>query len=316
MPIDPAHDDLSAYLDGELDPTERSDLESRLASDPALRAELEELEAAVSFLRTHGTAQAPDDFLESVLAQVADEPVPSKPWWAFLRRPFGLPVSGLAVAMAAVVVAVLAVQSGPEPQLGTTTRDKSDDVSPAVVATPDKDAKPEPVAQKKRPSVSSSSLGRGQEELQVQTLNAVWSYRILASSPAARDELVQLARSVGGDVEGPAEWGATNNLAIRIPGDRRDAFHDAMESFSGGEVMRVADDTTYTPEQLVVKVQLDLPAAQGADTKAVPPASRPTGNLDEDLSNYSGGTYRKQAAEGDATTNAYDLEAEVQQQKE
>jgi anti-sigma factor RsiW len=48
------HDQLSAYLDGELSHAEAAEIAQRLQADPALRAELEAVRGAVSLLRTHG----------------------------------------------------------------------------------------------------------------------------------------------------------------------------------------------------------------------------------------------------------------------
>jgi len=106
-----ANEELSAYLDGELEDTEVAELEARLAAEPALREELEALSAAADFLRTHGPVRAPPGFHGRVMVAVEDEPVPGS-WWRWLRRPFGLPVEGLAVAAAAVLVLVFALDLG------------------------------------------------------------------------------------------------------------------------------------------------------------------------------------------------------------
>ncbi len=53
---------LSAYLDGELPPDERTDLERRLAEDAALRAELEALRRVVALVRETPVLRAPRDF--------------------------------------------------------------------------------------------------------------------------------------------------------------------------------------------------------------------------------------------------------------
>ena len=92
-----ADERLSAYVDGELDAAERRRLELELERDPELRAEVEALQATQSLLQRHGPAVAPTDFRVRVLEAGADEPV-SAPWWAWLRRPFGLPSEGLLVA--------------------------------------------------------------------------------------------------------------------------------------------------------------------------------------------------------------------------
>lgn len=61
---------LSAYLDDQLAPRERGRLEKALAEDPALRAELEGLEAARRLLRRLPREEAPADLAEAVLARL------------------------------------------------------------------------------------------------------------------------------------------------------------------------------------------------------------------------------------------------------
>lgn len=106
-----ANEQLSAYLDGELEEAEVAEIEAQLAADPALREELEMLRDATDFLRTHGPVQAPPTLYGKVMRAVEDEPMPGS-WWCWLRRPFGLPVEGLAVAAAALVVLVFALDLG------------------------------------------------------------------------------------------------------------------------------------------------------------------------------------------------------------
>ncbi len=106
-----ASEQLSAYLDGELDAAEVAELEAQLASDSGLREELDTLREAADFLRIHGPVQAPPTLYGGVMRAVEDEPMPGS-WWRGLRRPFGLPVEGLAVAAAALVVLVFALDLG------------------------------------------------------------------------------------------------------------------------------------------------------------------------------------------------------------
>ena len=54
--------DLSAWLDGELDDDAAALLEEQLALDPTLKAELDELEAVVAFVRERAPVHAPDGF--------------------------------------------------------------------------------------------------------------------------------------------------------------------------------------------------------------------------------------------------------------
>jgi len=99
-----ANEQLTAYLDGELDPTELAELEVALREDAALRDELEALRGAVDFLRTHGPLHAPDGLLGAVLARVAEEPEPVVHLAAWWRRPMGVPLEALAAAAVALVV--------------------------------------------------------------------------------------------------------------------------------------------------------------------------------------------------------------------
>jgi len=100
---------LSLYLDGELTADEASRLEAELAADPALQAELDELHAVVSLLADEGPVRAPLGFHHAVMQRIDEEypPAAAMSWWAWLRRPFGVPLEGLAVA--AVALMVLAV---------------------------------------------------------------------------------------------------------------------------------------------------------------------------------------------------------------
>jgi hypothetical protein len=71
------HDELlSAYLDGELTPTERADVERKLAGDGALRRRLEGLRAVQQAVQSLPKFKLEDDFHEQVIArarQVRDE---------------------------------------------------------------------------------------------------------------------------------------------------------------------------------------------------------------------------------------------------
>ena len=103
-----ANELLSAYLDGELSEVESAEVEQQLQSDHEMRQDLETLRDVVSFLQTHGPVKAPPSFFHDVLEAVEQEPMPQAWWWAWLRKPFGLPIEGLAVAVAAAVVLFVA----------------------------------------------------------------------------------------------------------------------------------------------------------------------------------------------------------------
>lgn len=104
---------LSAYIDGDLSPAEKAELERALASDAELREEYEQMLAAVELLRMHGPVSAPPDFHRRVMERVAEEPAPSVSLWARFRSWLGsMPLESVAVAMAAVLVVVLVGQFG------------------------------------------------------------------------------------------------------------------------------------------------------------------------------------------------------------
>lgn len=104
---------LSALLDDELDDLERARLERALTADPALRAQLAHLREVRDRVRRHGPVRAPAGFAHRVMDAVEADPATAGrgAWW---RRPFGLPLEGLAVAAIATLVLV-AVLPEPEP---------------------------------------------------------------------------------------------------------------------------------------------------------------------------------------------------------
>lgn len=112
-----ANEDLSALLDGELGDAETAALEAQLTRDPALAAELDALRAAADHLRVHGPFRAPIGFVDAVLSRVEDEAPARFSLWAWLRRPFGLPVEGLALAAAAAAVILIVVWPDPTDEL-------------------------------------------------------------------------------------------------------------------------------------------------------------------------------------------------------
>jgi negative regulator of sigma E activity len=106
-----ARNRLSAYLDGELAPSEARDVEAALQRSPALRAELEELRRAVDLMHAHGPVAAPPGFAERVAARLATEPM-RVGWWHRARR---VRLEVVMVAAAAVVVLYVA---GRKPEHG------------------------------------------------------------------------------------------------------------------------------------------------------------------------------------------------------
>lgn len=92
-------EELSAYLDGELDPSVHAQVEAALRVDPALQADLRAISAARDFVARHAPALAPEGFAERVIAQ--HPRARARPW---LRRAEG---AGLALLLAAALALIL-----------------------------------------------------------------------------------------------------------------------------------------------------------------------------------------------------------------
>jgi hypothetical protein len=95
---------LSAYLDGELSTSARARLEAQLASDPALRAELDMLRRTVAMVRDLPSIPAPHNFLLPAAASRRPS-LRAKP----VRRSWAAPLLSAATAVVSLLfVAVLA----------------------------------------------------------------------------------------------------------------------------------------------------------------------------------------------------------------
>ncbi len=103
---DGLHDELSAYLDGELDDAERAELDTRLAGDPALAAELSSVAAVRSALRGLPEVDPPPGALEEVVAAVRATETLSRP----RRRARRLVGAGAMATVVAFAVAMIAVE--------------------------------------------------------------------------------------------------------------------------------------------------------------------------------------------------------------
>ncbi len=138
-----ASEQLSAYLDGELTDAESAAIEAELAIDASLRAELDDLEGVVQFLRQEGPSSPSMGFHARLMAAVEAEAPEPVSWWAWIRRPFGVPIEGLAVAAAAAAVLLLAIPRGDDPsgRDGWAEGPGEGVVAPAAVKAPSLDRK-------------------------------------------------------------------------------------------------------------------------------------------------------------------------------
>lgn len=96
---------LSAYLDGELNTTEREALEARLMMDSALRDELEALRRTVALVRALPELRAPRNYTLDPAIYGRHPAAPPKPILAFPRAN----VRRLLIAAASVMLAFVAV---------------------------------------------------------------------------------------------------------------------------------------------------------------------------------------------------------------
>jgi len=107
-----ARENLSAYLDGELDAAERSAFEAVLAEDAELRDELDALRRTVALVQGLPRLSAPRDLAGRVRAAI-DSPVPSTGWvrqWA--------PIALAAAACLAIGIVALTGPGTREPDPG------------------------------------------------------------------------------------------------------------------------------------------------------------------------------------------------------
>lgn len=149
-----ARNRLSAYLDGSLDESEAAEVEAALSRDAALRAEYEAMKRAVLLLRERGPVSAPPDLHAKIMRRVAQEPAPSGSL-VWLRRPLNrLPLEGLALAAAALLV-VIAIQWRPE---------RPAEAPPPEAEPLAKVAEPSPAAPPELTSPSAPALGAPESE--------------------------------------------------------------------------------------------------------------------------------------------------------
>lgn len=229
----PNHEQLSAYLDGELSDAERQRLERALAEDAQLAAELDELRQVRQMLRAFGVERAPEDFVDTVLARAARprlvgehsaHPAPRGGGWVRVLSVAAVVL--IAVSLGAVVVGTLwktwQITSAPgDRYAGGDTKESPDPLasrSPADQANPVRPPRLEQAAPQSLapqgphadgPSDASDSLGSTEDALR-------------ARGPAAANlarEKVAAAPSRGRlDAVQPQQEGAGTPPAETTPG--------------------------------------------------------------------------------------------------
>lgn len=164
--IDPA--DLSAWLDGELSEEAQARLEEELARNPQRKADLDELESVVAFVRAQGPAHAPPDFTARLLQRIDQEEAPRSRSWrdgsgdggrrgVWWRRPLGIPLEGWAVGLAAAAAVLLIVL--PDRGRSPTGGDGEQTWSPAALeGTPSLNGVPTPRELTAPPRTDASDL--------------------------------------------------------------------------------------------------------------------------------------------------------------
>jgi anti-sigma factor RsiW len=154
------HDFLSGYLDDELAPAERVEVEARLSASPELRAELDDVRMARDAVRALPRRDAPAGFWDAVVAHVEtapDDDVAASPADGELapvrelgerrERTRNVPWRwiGGAVAAAAVAIAVFVVPGRTQvrpnvravaTQHGAVSSDMGDSISPLATISP------------------------------------------------------------------------------------------------------------------------------------------------------------------------------------
>jgi len=289
MSTAPADERLSAYLDGELTDEEVEHLEADLARDAALRAELKRLRAVVRFLHDEGPVRAPLGFHNAVMARIDEEHPVRAPWWAWLRRPFGMPMEGLAVAaVALLVLAVVGWPGGEAPPEGEAPvwRDvpAEPDAAPAAMKAPKMEAEeavpepPRPAPQTKReastkevspeePAAADKGAGVDEEPApkpDVTGRSVPKGYVVVTEDVGALRTLLAVVGKLGGTVttaSGQPVASATmasssESFSITMPSDALASFESELTKL--GMLQRDFDDKLYYGEEVSVAVTLQL----------------------------------------------------------
>lgn len=208
---------LSAYIDGALDDSERAALEARLQTDAALRRELDALRHTVALVRDLPRLKAPRDFtLTPAMLEGARTAAPP-PITPIPRRVIRFPAVSLMSAAASMVMIFLGVLL----LLG----DTPPETTPAMVEAPAPLASPDAVA------VAATKTAVVAEEALVEALDAP-EVETFAEALEAAAEIVDDADFVGEpealslpgaapdfapDEEDPDAAAAAGTMALQLP---------------------------------------------------------------------------------------------------
>lgn len=216
-------ENLSAYLDGELPPGERSGVEAHLAGCAECRAELEQLKGVSGLLKKHVMEPVPLSLRKQVL-----EPRPARPWLK--------PVLALSTAAAGVLVVMNVFKTPENPamsDMGFGSRSGMETAMPAArplgfgSAAPAEDAEPGKPAAGGDGSAAGSSLNliaAAKEEKAAAPAAAAVRGSLAQAKYAAPRNARTFSAGAGGSVLGartePPAAGALKNAPVKRPAVR------------------------------------------------------------------------------------------------
>jgi len=158
--VNPEHERLMRYYDGELDADEAAELEAELDNDPEAREVLSGLEQLSDFVRREADAREAPDLADAIMARVAREPRQDR------TRAEPPPGAWRVIAPAAAAVLALAASVA---LVNEFSRPSEEPVRvlhqpPLVVAPPEESAAPVPTLVAEREAVAIETVDFGARE--------------------------------------------------------------------------------------------------------------------------------------------------------
>jgi negative regulator of sigma E activity len=187
-----ARNRLSAYLDGDLQEPEASEVAAAIARDTDLRAEYENLRSSINLLRKTGPVKAPSGFHARIMEKIRDEPHPGGVVITLQRLFHRIPTEALAlVAAAAVVLMVVQARSNNTPIDGTTPSTESivQRTYPSPTSGPDDSTSDQHIA-----PVASALGPSAQDE---PTSSNIRSYSLTSPDPDILHQIARILEGVG-----------------------------------------------------------------------------------------------------------------------